>query len=264
MLKVRTIVHRLYSDYLLENRFSEYQKIIEWAINNTYIVTSLIDYYHMVRKQSLDNTKVLILRHDIDTDVIGAREFFNIEKRLGVKSSFYFRLSTLDREFINEIVQYGSEASYHYEEIATYCKIHKIRDKDRVNAEMSEIRKLFIQNYLHLKESTGLPLLSVASHGDFVNQYIGLSNQVFLNTEVRERCGILLEAYDQIIKKDCLSISDTGYPRLWNPFSPQDALLRNVPKINLLTHPRHWRSNIYINTRDNINRMIEGIKYFYC
>mgnify|MGYP006145381963 CR=1 FL=1 len=64
---------------------------------------------------------VLVHRHDIDTDLPTARRMFALEQKHGVRASYYFRLSTLDFGLMRDIERYGSEASYHYEEIATYA-----------------------------------------------------------------------------------------------------------------------------------------------
>lgn len=78
-------------------------------------------------------------RHDIDTDVGGARAFFEIEKALGIRASYYFRLSTIDRDLMREINSYGSEVGYHYEELATHAKRYGLNTPAVARAHMDAI-----------------------------------------------------------------------------------------------------------------------------
>jgi hypothetical protein len=74
---------------------------------------------------------VLVHRHDIDSDLRTARKMFALEVKHGVQASYYFRLSTLDYGFMRDIEAAGGEASYHYEEVATYAKRHRLRPPRR-------------------------------------------------------------------------------------------------------------------------------------
>ncbi len=74
---------------LQKPRWKEYEAILKYALDKVYQVTSLIDWYTRFSEKS--NERFLILRHDVDTDLRGTRRMFEIEKRLGVKSTFYFR-----------------------------------------------------------------------------------------------------------------------------------------------------------------------------
>ncbi|MFD2270334.1 hypothetical protein ACFS07_02255 [Undibacterium arcticum] len=143
---------------------------------------------------------MIVHRHDIDTDVCTAKKIFAIEK-LGIKSSYYFRISTLDFAFMREIEEYGSEASYHYEEIATFAKKHHIRDPAEIMKRMAEVRAEFVNNFTSIERRFGLKMTTVASHGDFANRRLRLSNtEILKDKELRDRCGIVCESYD---KKTC-------------------------------------------------------------
>jgi hypothetical protein len=49
-----------------------------------------------------------------------ARKFLKIEKKSNIRANYYFRLSTLDIAFMKELLNYGSEVIYHFEEIESY------------------------------------------------------------------------------------------------------------------------------------------------
>src|SRR6185436_15562769 len=153
---MKSLYWRIYSDYLMKNRFGLYRAILETALKKGYEHLSLIQFYDLIKKNGLSpGRKTFVLRHDIDSDVNAATLFFDIEKSLGVKSSYYFRLSTLDINLMKQIHQYGSEASYHYEELATYCKQNKIKHNDEVSAHLNFIKEKFKQNFLRIENQLG-------------------------------------------------------------------------------------------------------------
>ena len=72
------------------------------------------------RIQPMD--KLLILRHDIDTDIETTRAMWRVERELGIKTSYFFRLSTVDLPLMREIEACGGSVGYHFEELATAAK----------------------------------------------------------------------------------------------------------------------------------------------
>ena len=195
---------RVYSDYFSNERFEEYDFILSRFCNTGYQLLSVIGYYDAIQSNKLTN-KVLILRHDIDSDVQRAIRFVEIEQKYNVVGSYYFRLSTLDFSLMQKIETYGGEASYHYEEIASFAKCYHVYSQHKIIDNLDNIRNNFIENYNYIKQSTGLPMRSVASHGDFVNRKLGLRNTMIMSDDVRRSCGIDVEAYDSILKeKDTL------------------------------------------------------------
>jgi hypothetical protein len=207
----------------------------------------------------MDSKKYFINRHDIDTDLFTTKKIFEVEKSLGIKSSYYFRLSTLDINLMREIEEAGSEASYHFEEIATLAKNHNWSKND---IDFEKCSQQFEENYLNIKSLSGLKMRSVCSHGDFVNRKLGIVNHKFLSEALRKKLGIEVETYDtEFMKHVEQRFSDTLYPRYFSPCNPQEAIQNGARIIYLLTHPRHWDVNKWENTKDNVRRVWEGIKY---
>jgi hypothetical protein len=263
-MKLSLLKYRLYSDYFLPNRLEEYRSLLQFALASNYMIISIVDYYDLKRNNQLPiDKKIIICRHDIDTDPNTAKDFLKIERKLDVRASYYFRLSTLSPKIMNEIEECGSEASYHYEEIATYCKMHGIKNRESVYRELETIQSHFIENYCSIKKQFSLKMRTVCSHGDFVNRYLKIANTELLTSDIREKCGIECEAYDPIIKENTLSISDSCAPGFWRDESIFTVIKRGENIINLLTHPRHWRVAHWENTKDNFHRAIEAIIYHY-
>jgi len=210
----------------------------------------------------LNNKKYFINRHDIDTDVLTAKKFFKIEKKYNVKATYYFRLSTLDIEFMKEIEEYGSEASYHFEEIATFAKEKHIKSKREILDKMDKIKEIFKENFLMVEKKLGKKLYTVCSHGDFVNRalYI-INNEITKDKNLKEELGILCEAYDKdIMNSFDVYVSDKPYPYFYTP-KPIFEYIGNKDIICMLSHPRQWKVAPIINTIDNIKRAYEGFKW---
>lgn len=125
------------------------------------------------------DAKVFVHRHDIDTDVGGARAFFEIEKALGIRASYYFRLSTIDRDLMREINSYGSEVGYHYEELATHAKRYGLNTPAAALAHMDAITAEFERNFRSLEQSLGFKIKSV--HCDTGQHFDALMSDVFFD-----------------------------------------------------------------------------------
>jgi hypothetical protein len=263
--KMKTFLNRIYSDYFMGSRFDIYDNLLNTALNNSYIHLSLIEFYFMIKNDKIDSSKkYFIHRHDIDTDSLKAHVFFEIEKKLQIKSSYFFRLSTLDYDLMKEINEYGSEASYHFEELAQYGKDKNIKSKDLIIQNLDNIREIFKKNFLSIENNLDYKMKSVVSHGDFVNRKLGLTNSILINSDIRKQLKIEVEGYDDILLKNySIKLADRPYPVFFSPISPFEAIRKNYKIIFLLTHPRHWDTNLVVNTKDNMQRIFEGLKYSF-
>jgi hypothetical protein len=259
---MKTLSYRLYADYLMPSRLTTHEDLIRAAQVAGYTQTSVRDYVATLRGGRDPQHKVLIHRHDIDTDLRTARKLFELEKKYHIQSSFYFRLSTMDIRLMREIEEYGSEASYHYEELATFAKRNKIKDRAELQRRMPEIRDEFVRNFEWIEQRLGGKLTTVASHGDFANRQLKLNNtEVLADPALRARCGIECETYDQILTDHTdIYISDRPPPQYYHPVTPIDALRRHR-RIYLLTHPRQCETNWTANTKDNLHRFYEGLTW---
>jgi len=254
------MLSRIYCDYLMPSQLSMYERVVSAAQQAGYTQTSVRGYFDLLCKRQGPLDKVLVHRHDIDTDLRTTRKLFEIEKRHGITSSFYFRLSTLDFALMQEIEDFGSEASYHYEEVATYAKLNKIKDPTTLRSRMAEIRSTFAANFACIEQRLGKKMRTVASHGDFVNRRLKISNvEILADASLRESCGIACEAYDRtFLESFDIYITDRPAPQYYFPMSPVEAL-RGHARICLLTHPRQVETNWKENTKDNLQRLYEGM-----
>lgn len=239
-----------------------YAQINNDALLKGYTFYTIPEFYEKFVLKSIQPDKAFIHRHDIDTDPKTAKLMFETELKLGIKSSYYFRLSTVDIEFMKKIHDNGYEVGYHYEEIAQYCKDYKLKSLDQVLLKMTEIQERFSTNFLKLEKSLGFKIKTIASHGDFVNRKLGYSNFELIDKELMSQLGIDLECYNkELLASFDVKLSDYTYPHFYRDKTVEDAFVEGANVIYLLTHPRHWRAAPWINTKDNFQRLMEGIKY---
>ncbi len=259
----RRIINRIYADYLMPSRINEYRSILTNALEQGYLFITMNEFQKLVRTGALlKDQKYFINRHDIDTGLNFTHEFFAVEKELGIKSTYYFRLSTLDFDLMKEIEAFGSEASYHFEELATYAKKQRIKSKDDILKSLPQIRDEFRDNYLLIQKATGNALKTLASHGDFANRILGLTNSIVIDDQIKTALGIDAEVYETDLIGQCeMYISDDDYPALFKPMHPDQALKNDPKVIQMLTHPRHWKRDLISNTKENITRIKEGLLY---
>lgn len=260
---VRSVLNRFYSDFMLPDRTSELRFLLERAVSLGYQVHSIASFWEQIKAGGPRPGLYLVLRLDIDTDLSTTRALWRLLCDLGIKGTFYFRLSTLDVRLMQAIHDAGSEASYHYEELATYAKRFRLRSRAEVEAHMPAIRALFADNYRRVKTQTGLPLHTVASHGDWLNRRLGVTNlELLQDRALREVLCIELEAYDAVLQQHYTQrYSDGPYPTFWLQENPLAAVESRQPVVEVLLHPRHWRANIPVNFSDNLHRIWEELDY---
>jgi hypothetical protein len=259
---MKTLFNRIYSDYVMPSQLTVHDRFIRAAHDGGYTQTSVRQFLDAQRSGRQPDARTVVHRHDIDTDVRTARKLFEMEKQHRITSSFYFRLSTLDVRLMREIEDYGSEASYHYEELSTFAKKHKIKDPAEIRRRLPEIRDHFQANFRRIEQRLGRKMTTVASHGDFANRQLKVNNtEILHDAQLRAHCGIECETYDaSLLGKMDIYISDRPYPKRYHPHSPFDALGRHR-RICLLTHPRQCETNWRENTKDNLFRIYEGLTW---
>lgn len=167
--------------------------------------------------------------------------------------------NTLDLDLMKAIEKAGGEASYHYEEIATYCYKHRIKSRDEMYSHIEEIRDLFVSQLSKFRSITGMLCLTVASHGEFMNIKMKTPNKVLIDTRVRTQCDIVREAYDEerMSLLTCRIADQIEMDNFTN--KAIDAIVRGEPVLELLTHPRQWNSPVWVNLKDDVNRVCKEI-----
>jgi hypothetical protein len=264
------LVDRVYADFLLPSRLEDFRAVLRHAIARGYVFHSVASYWRVLQSGERKDSRVAVLRVDVDTDPGTAGELFRSARELGVAGSYYFRLSTFDVDLMRLIDRHGSEVSYHFEEIATMAKERRLRSREAVVRVLPEIRRRFLRNLSDLRQRVGAPMRTVASHGDFVNRRLRMPNLELLDEATRAAGQIEVEAYDAAFYSDgftsrcgdrSFKIGEPPGSAKWRPIDPRDAFDRGERAVHILTHPRQWRSSVTVNLVDDVRRMWEGVRY---
>lgn len=251
---------RLYNDFFRPSKEGEYERILKAARACGYEFHTVLSFEDVVKNGIEEGKKYLILRRDIDTaDSKILRKMLALEKQYGARATYYFRWNTIDVPLMQDIAVARGEASYHFEEIATYCYKHLIRSKEEMLKHIEEIKDLFIEQIAKFREKTGQSCLTIASHGDYVNSKFKFQNKEIIDDRVRENCGILREAYDEEhMNKLTCRVADQAEMEQFTSKAIA-AIERGEPVIELLTHPRQWNSPVWINLKEEINRFCKQL-----
>ena len=253
---------RLFFKYFKNNRIDEYENIIKKAKKNNYEVISLRDY---IEQNYDENRKIFVLRHDIDHFPDGTKMMFEVEKKHGVTSSFYFRNSTFEPKLMKDIEAYGSESSLHFEPIADFIKAnpHIGTREDLFKTDFQErCLKILKLNLDRFRLLVDIPCATIASHGEYENSLVQTPNN-YLTEDIStyDYLEIKLEAYNrEMIDRVTCYISDVpieingGYKY---GVTPIEAIENNEVFIMFLSHPNHWHYSRYKQLKKLIKSIIK-------
>ncbi len=250
----------IYNTLFIPASWDEYTQILQSAQAAGYTFPTLEELASGLQQGSLPPEPFLVLRHDIDTDARAALNFARIESPLGIRSSYFFRLKTWNKQVISRILDAGNEAGYHFEELATFAKHQHIRDRAKLLEHLDEARLDLERNLERLRQD--FAITSLASHGDFANRRLQSTNSILAADPLwRQKWGILYEVYDpQLVAAYQNHVSDKPYPLRFHPRSPLQCI---QAKQNLLwlTHPRWWQPNPGGNLREALIRLKEQLSW---
>ena len=94
-----------------------YRELLETLLKQGY---ELISYRDYLAAERLEGEKFVILRHDVDAKPENSLKTAQIEKSLGAKATYYFRVGKESNqpEVIRAITRLGHEIGYHYEDLS--------------------------------------------------------------------------------------------------------------------------------------------------
>jgi len=165
----------------------------------------------------------LILRHDIDISLPAALKMAQIERDLGIKSTYFVLFSSKfynvlegnNTEILKEISKLGHEIGLHYHP-AQYQSYNRIPKKTL------EIEIQLLEHLLNRK------VHSIARHGPWDRDPFAAIKEYVNANHPRLRRDVF--------------IHDSG--RAWIPLRNLFKLLNNPPgRVQLLTHPENWQED---------------------
>lgn len=265
MSVLHSLTWHLYQSFLMRDRLSAYRDLLGCIAERGYTFSTVADFAADVRATGRSrHTRVCVLRIDIDSDPRGATRMFEIAEAHGIHATYYFRLSTLEPALARRIRAQGSEAGYHFEELATFAKRHGLRTAAQVDARIPDIRAEFRRNIMFFRDAVGELPRTIAAHGDFLNRRLRLWNNHIVTPALLEEFGIVAETRDDwLIRAVTARISDRPAPRWWHPRTPFEALAEHPPVLYLLVHPRQWARAPLHNAALDFHRAMEEAAYLW-
>ena len=183
-----------------------YSELIDSLKNSGYVFLPFIDFI----SNNSENQKCVVLRHDVDKLPKNALRMANLENRLGIKASYYFRIvkESYDEDIIRQIADMGHEIGYHYENLSLCGGNYELSIMNfKLNLE--KLRKIY-------------PVKTICMHGSPFSKYD--NKKIWEKYDYRDY-GIIAEPYFDIDYDEVFYITDTG--RSWNN---SDASIRD--KVN--------------------------------
>jgi hypothetical protein len=220
----------------------KYEKFLRAAKKADYHLVSYEDYLN----NSYD--KVLILRHDVDKKPLNALKVAKLQKRLGVKGTYYFRCvpESFNKKIIERIAELGHEIGYHYEDL-TICKGDTEKAIEHFEKWLRRLRKFY-------------PVKTICMHGSPLSKFD--NRDLWKKYDYRDY-GIIAEPYFDLDFNEVFYITDTG--RRWDGDSVSvrdkvksqfDQKFRHTneliiafnegeipPQVMQNIHPQRWTNN---------------------
>jgi len=194
--------------------------------------------------------KFIILRHDIDKNPKNALSISQIEFELGIKSSFYFRISddVFKPDIIKKIASMGHEIGYHYRDLVD-SKGDLALAINKFESNLETFRKI-------------VPVHTIVMDGCPLSKY---DNRNLWKTYNYREFGIVGEPYFDINFDEVFYITDTG--RCWDghKFNIRDivntkfklsyhntsAIIKSInnstfpDNVLITSHPQRWTNNLF-------------------
>lgn len=214
--------------------------------------------------------RVVILRHDVDALPQNSLGTALLEKELGIRGTYYFRIVKQSNkpEIIKKIAELGHEIGYHYEDLAIE------------NGNMEKAIEEFEKNLNYFRSF--YPVRTICMHGSPLSKY---DNRKLWDKYNYRDYGIIGEPYFDINFSKVFYLTDTG--RRWNGekvnvrdkmlikekewpvFHSTNDIIRAVEngefpeQVMITVHPQRWTNSIFTWAKELVLQNVKNaVKYF--
>lgn len=191
----------------LDFTISTYNKLLEVLANEGYTFQTLEEFI-----ESPVNSKAAVLRHDVDRTPGNALKMAQLENRMGIKASYYFRVvnESYDESIIKQIVQLNHEFGYHYEDLSLSDGNMEIA-YEKFKTNLSKFRTFY-------------PVKTICMHGSPTSKW---DNRLVWEKFNYKETGIIAEPYFDLDFNKVFYITDAS--RSWNN---EEVTVRDKVKTN--------------------------------
>ena len=219
---------------------AKYEILCRTILESDY---TILPMYQFIAEPSSDS-KVVVMRHDVDRKVANTLKMARLESHIGIRSTYYFRkIKTVYKpEIIKKVSDLGHEIGYHYE----------VLSKARGNYEKAI--RLFEQEFSEFRKICEVKTICMHSRPLLI-----WDNRDLWKKYDFQKYGIIGEAYLSVDYSNTAYLTDSG--RNWDPkrYKLRDEVdSRITPEINstddlislirrgdmktiaLTVHPNRW------------------------
>ena len=189
-------------DFTLE----KYRELCQALLASNFIPFPVRDY---LEQGSRADGRIVILRHDVDRKIANALRMAELERAMGIRSTYYFRYpKTFKPDIMREIHGLGHEIGYHYEVLA------------KTNGDYAKAIALFTDELSTFREICDIH--TICMHGSPLSRY---DNRDLWEKYDFRAFGIIGEAYLSMTGREIRYFTDTG--RSWSgKHSVRDVMQR--------------------------------------
>ncbi len=205
---------------------AHYKYCLALARQNGYDFTTMADY--VSRKAEFADKKIILLRHDIDHKLPLALNFADVEKELGITSTYFIRLhagynpfSFESYKIIKALLDMNHELGLHYD-----CDFASLFSEDS--------EEFIVRDKAAFENAIGRKISGVSSHEPNKSKLV-------LNDGFVRAHGFEYHAYSDTFLKEMKYISDSS--SRWREGCMCNFIKAGAPKLCILTHPIWWYKN---------------------
>ena len=183
----------------MEFTFNTYKNLLESFILNGYKIVRFEDY---ILTTEMKESKILILRHDVDRFPNQTLKMAQLEYEMGVKSTYFFRIipSVFQKKFLISVAKWGHEIGYHYEDL-TLSKGDYPKALESFQINLEKVREFY-------------PVKTICMHGSPASLW---DNKNIWKKYDYKKSNIIADTSLDINYNEVFYISDNGFG--WNKTS---------------------------------------------
>lgn len=220
---------------MIAARWGEYRGLLRDALDAGYAVVSLDAW---VRDRAAPRERCLVLRHDVDQRPAAALRMGQIERELGISSTWYFRWRTAHPRVVGRLREWGMPVGLHYE---TLTRLARQAGRSQADAALIDAARDRLGAEVRAFADRFGPIDSICPHGD--SRIPGVRNVDLVRGWDVERYGVRYDGDDVLRGAPLRRLTDRRDAERWKDGQhPRAIFAAGVSPVVAVVHPNHWSS----------------------
>jgi hypothetical protein len=258
---------------MLDFTLTQYAVFLDSLLEYGFSCLRFCDYLNEEKSFDGKNTKIAILRHDVDRLPLNALKMAQLENARGIQGTYYFRIvqESFDENIIKAIAGLGHEIGYHYEDVDLIHKQMGRITSDNYDKMIDSAFKSFCSNLAKFRRISSIS--TICMHGSPRSKY---DNKLIWERHNYKDLELIGEPYLDLDFSKFTYLTDTG--RRWNghkvsvrdkvapkyafDYKKTQDIILNISKLSPQTmftlHPERWKNNLIPWMRDIIWQNIKN------